>query len=236
MDSFSSQVTKTIGITLTPKQLSSFDFFEKELISWNEKFNLTAIRDSEGIRVKHFLDSLTCITIMKDFNKQSLIDIGTGAGFPGIPLKIMYPDLKLTLVESVGKKASFCLHIVQELGLENVQVCTKRAEEIGRDPAHRGKYDWAVARAVAGLPILVEYLLPLLKLNGRMLAQKGESAHAEVQASENALKFIGGKLEGISKVNLPGIVDDRYLVVIKKTVETALIYPRNVGVPAKKPL
>lgn len=236
MLSFITESQKYTGSPLTEKQVKAFEVFEAELMSWNEKFNLTAIRDAEGIRIKHFLDSLTCLQVMKPLHNERIIDVGTGAGFPGIPLKIIYPGIKLTLVESVGKKAGFCRHMVETLHLDNVDVLTLRAEEVGRLPNHRAQYDWALARAVASLPILSEYLIPLLKIGGHMLAQKGESAHAEAQASENALKLLGAQLQKIDKITLPGVVDERFLVVIKKTAATPAPYPRTVGIPTKKPL
>jgi 16S rRNA (guanine527-N7)-methyltransferase len=234
--SFISESQKYLGSPLTDQQQKAFDLYECELMSWNEKFNLTAIRDVEGIRVKHFLDSLSCLQVMKNLKSERIIDIGTGAGFPGIPLKIACPGIKLTLVESVGKKASFCKHIVETLQLDHVEVLTLRAEEASRLPNHRAQYDWAVARAVASLPILSEYLIPLLKVGGHMLAQKGESAHAEAQSSENAFKLLGGELQHITKVILPGVVEERFLIVVKKTAATSAVYPRNVGIPSKKPL
>jgi len=236
MHSYNLESQKYIGSPLTEQQLKAFDIFEAELMSWNEKFNLTAIRDAEGIRIKHFLDSLSCLQVMKPLHNERIIDVGTGAGFPGIPLKIIYPGLKLTLVESVGKKAGFCKHMVETLHLSNVEVLTLRAEEVGRLNNHRAQYDWALARAVASLPILLEYLVPLLKIGGHMLAQKGESAHTEAQASENAIKLLGAELQRIEKVTLPGVVEERYLVVAKKIASTPNLYPRSVGIPSKKPL
>jgi len=236
MQSFLSEVQKLIGSPLSPSQQAAFEIYESELLEWNQKFNLTAIRDVDGIRVKHFLDSLSCLLVMKTLSKERVIDVGTGAGFPGIPLKLFFPELRLTLVESVGKKANFCAHMVDFLQLKHVEVLALRAEEVGRMPNHRAQYDWAVARAVAGLPILAEYLLPLLKIGGTMLAQKGESAHAEAQASENTFKILGGELIGIVPVTLPGVVEERFLVNIKKTSATPPAYPRGVGIPAKKPL
>lgn len=233
---FIAESQKYSGTPLSEQQQKAFELYETELMSWNEKFNLTAIRDAEGIRIKHFLDSLTCLQVMKPLRNERIIDVGTGAGFPGIPLKIIYPGLKLTLVESVGKKAGFCNHIIETLHLGNVDVLTLRAEEVGRLPNHRAQYDWAIARAVASLPILAEYLVPLLKIGGRMLAQKGESAHAEAQASENAFKLLGVELQTIEKITLPGVVDERYLVVAKKMAATPALYPRTVGIPSKKPL
>src|SRR5919109_2427211 len=167
------------NIHFTNQQIESLVQYEKELLEWNQKFNLTAIRDSESIRTKHFLDSFSCVLAWKTSSPHQLIDVGTGAGFPGIPLKILYPNLKLTLIESVGKKAKFCQHLVDVLNLKNVDVIHARAEDVGQDSKHRENYDWAVARAVANLSLLSEYLLPLVKVGGSMLAQKGESGPAE---------------------------------------------------------
>jgi 16S rRNA (guanine527-N7)-methyltransferase len=221
---------------ITGRQVTLFATYEKELLEWNSKFNLTAIRDSESIRTKHFLDSLSCVLAWKTNHPNRLIDVGTGAGFPGIPLKIIYPNLKLTLVESVGKKAMFCQHIVRVLGLENVDVIQSRAEDLGQDAHHREKYDWAVARAVANLNVLSEYLIPLVRVGGTMLAQKGESGPAEAQSAEKAMKLLGGKLKQLIPVNLPGVADDRYLILVDKVAATPPKYPRKPGVAAKQPL
>jgi len=223
-------------IHVTGRQMMSLITYEKELLEWNQKFNLTAIRDVESIRTKHFLDSFSCVQAWKSTPPAHLVDVGTGAGFPGIPLKILYPNMKLTLVESVGKKAMFCQHIVSVLGLENVDVVKARAEDLGQDPKHRETYDWAVARAVAKLNVLSEYLIPLVKMDGRMLAQKGESGPAEAHAAEKAMKLLGGKMEQLIPVNLPGVVEDRYLVVVEKVAATPPKYPRKPGIPAKQPL
>ena len=223
-------------IHLTTQQVKSLVQYEKELLEWNQKFNLTAIRDVESIRTKHFLDSFSCVLAWKESPPNQLIDVGTGAGFPGLPLKILYPNLKLTLVESVGKKAKFCQHVVNILNLKDVNVIQARAEEVGQDSKHREKYDWAVARAVANLNVLSEYLLPLAKVNGSMLAQKGESGPAEAQSAEKAMKLLGGRLKQLIPVNLPGIADDRYLVVVDKIAATPSKYPRKPGIPAKQPL
>jgi len=224
------------NVHLTGRQVIALLTYEKELLAWNQKFNLTAIRDVEAIRVKHFLDSFSCVLAWQVNPPTSLIDIGTGAGFPGLALKILYPNMKLTLVESVGKKATFCQHIVKVLGFENVNVIKARAEELGQDHHHREKYDWAVARAVANLNVLSEYLIPLVKLGGTMLAQKGESGPSEAQSAEGAMKILGGKLKQLIPVNLPGVVDDRYLVLVEKVAATPHNYPRKPGIPAKTPL
>jgi len=236
MEKFTTDVLNITGIRLSPGQIKLFTKYESELLIWNEKFNLTAIRDPEGIRTKHFLDSLSLLSELKPPAPLRLIDIGTGAGFPGIPLKILLPAMNLTLVESVGKKATFCRHIADTLQLENVEVITARAEDLGQNPVYREKYDWAVARAVASMPVLAEYLLPLVRVGGAILAQKGESAHAEVQSAEKAVRILGGNLRKITSVVLPGIAEERFLVIMDKIAATPRQYPRRAGLPSKKPL
>jgi 16S rRNA (guanine527-N7)-methyltransferase len=236
MQKFYQDTLNLLDLTLTSRQIAAFELYEAELLEWNSRFNLTAIRDSEGVRTKHFLDSLTCILAWRDTPPARLIDVGTGAGFPGIPLKILQPSLQLTLVESVGKKAEFCRYIAAKLGMEKVEVLSDRAEEIGQIARHREHYDWAVARAVANLPILVEYLLPLVRVGGAILAQKGESGPSEAHLSERAIRMLGGRLRQLTQVSLPGVAEERYLVVIDKIAATPPNYPRRVGIPAKKPL
>ena len=236
MDSLIQDAKTLFKVHLMARQVVALINYEKELLEWNQKFNLTAIRDVESIRTKHFLDSYSCVLAWKANPPNRLIDVGTGAGFPGIPLKIIYPTMHVTLVESVGKKAMFCQHVVKTLGLENVEVIQARAEDLGQNPAHRESYDWAVARAVANLNILSEYLLPLVKLGGTMLAQKGETGPAEAQSAEKAMKILGGKLKQLIPVNLPGVADDRYLVLVDKVAATPPKYPRKAGIPMKMPL
>jgi 16S rRNA (guanine527-N7)-methyltransferase len=236
MDKLIQAAQQLFGIHLTGRQVAALLSFENELLDWNKKFNLTAIRDTEGIRTKHFLDSFSCALAWKDNPPRRLIDIGTGAGFPGIPLKILYPSLELTLVESVGKKAAFCRHAVAVLKLEAVEVVTARAEELGQMPAKRESYDWAVARAVANLPVLAEYLLPLVQVGGRMLAQKGHAGPVEVHNAEKAFRLLGGQMRQLLPVTLPGVAEERYLVVVDKVAATPPQYPRKPGFPAKQPL
>jgi 16S rRNA (guanine527-N7)-methyltransferase len=236
MEKLVHEAQQLFGVHLTGRQVVAFMTFENELLAWNEKFNLTAIRDAEGIRTKHFLDSISCTLAWKENPPKHLIDVGTGAGFPGIPLKILYPFMQLTLVESVGKKANFCRHAVEILKLDAVEVVTARAEEMGQMPAQRESYDWAVARAVANLPILAEYLLPLVQVGGRMLAQKGHSGPAEAHNAEKAFRLLGGRMRQLLPVTLPGVAEERYLVVVDKVAATPPQYPRKPGFPAKKPL
>lgn len=236
MESLIQDAKTFFNVHLTARQVVALVNYEKELLEWNQKFNLTAIRDVESIRTKHFLDSFSCVTAWKAAPPYRLIDVGTGAGFPGIPLKILYPTMHVTLVESVGKKAMFCQHLIQTLGLEGIEVIHSRAEDVGQDSAHRESYDWAVARAVANLNILSEYLLPLVKLGGTMLAQKGETGPAEAQSAEKAMKILGGKLKQLLPVNLPGVADDRFLILVDKVAATPPKYPRKAGIPMKTPL
>ncbi|MBI2976639.1 MAG: 16S rRNA (guanine(527)-N(7))-methyltransferase RsmG [Chloroflexi bacterium] len=239
MDYLAPAVRQLLGAELTPAQLAAFRAYAAALSEWNEKFNLTAIKDAAGIEIKHFADSLSCLLAIRaapPVPRPAFVDVGTGAGFPGLPLKIMCPDIRLTLVESVGKKVTFLEHVVRALDLKDVTVLKARAEELGRLEAHREHYDWALARAVAEMPVLLEYLLPLVKVGGRALAQKGENAPAETQASERAARLLGGALAQIVPVELPGVVEPRYLVVFRKTAATPAKYPRRPGVPSKEPL
>lgn len=224
------------GATLTPEQSSALEIYAQELQDWNQHYSLTAIRDLEKVRVKHFLDSLSAHLVMRNTRVERVIDVGTGAGFPGIPIKILCPQIHLTLVESVEKKVRFCEHIVKKLSLANVEVIRDRAEILGKQTAHREQYDWAVARAVAQMPILMEYLLPFVRVGGRVLAMKGETGPAEVHAAEQAIKLLGGNFAQVTSVTLPGIVEERYLVVVNKVATTPEKYPRRAGTPSKRPL
>lgn len=236
MEKFTQDVQKLLGFRLNSRQIVSLKRYEDELIDWNTRLNLTAINTSEGIRTKHFLDSLSCHLVLRESIPVRLIDIGTGAGFPGIPLKILLPNIQLTLVESVGKKVEFCRHIVKTLELDKTEVIQGRAEDIGQIPQHRESYDWVVARAVANLPTLVEYLIPLVRVGGMVISQKGANGPAEAQISEQAIRLLGGHLRQVRLVNLPGVAEDRYLILIDKVATTPPQYPRRSGIPTKRPL
>jgi 16S rRNA (guanine527-N7)-methyltransferase len=229
-------VKELLDRNLSQQHIEAFAWYSSELRDWNKRFNLTAITDPQGIEVRHFLDSLTCLLAVGAFSGDQVIDLGTGAGFPGLPLKILCPNLNLTLVEATKKKADFCQHIVTGLRLENVHVVHARAEELGQDSAYRQSYDVAVARAVAPLPVLIEYLLPFLRIGGNAIAQKGETAHAEAHSVEDVIGILGGRVDRLIPVELPGIVETRYLVVINKVAATPEKYPRRVGIPEKRPL
>jgi 16S rRNA (guanine527-N7)-methyltransferase len=236
MKDLSKHAYSLLGLRITPAQLSTFATYEKQLIEWNQRLNLTAITEPEKIRTKHFLDSLTCILAMRNSSLNRVVDVGTGAGFPGIPLKIISPSMQLTLIESVRKKANFCRHLVITLGLESVDVINERVEVVATQDAYRQQYDWAVARAVAPMPVLMEYLLPLVKIGGTALVMKGESGLIEAQESEYVTHLMGGRLKQIIPVTLPGVEDERYLISVDKTAATPEQYPRKVGRPLKKPL
>lgn len=235
MDELRREAKDGFGLDLSDGQVAAFERYAALLTEWNERINLTAIRDPRDVRLKHFLDSLSCVQVFRH-DPGSLIDVGTGAGFPGLVLKVIYPGMRLTLVESVGKKARFLEQVVQELGLTDVTVLAKRAEDVGRDSGHRGRYEWAVARAVAQLPVLAEYLLPLVKTGGWMLAQKGDTARDELARAARAIRMLGGGQARLERVQVPGLEDERYLVVVEKTGTTPKEYPRLPGTPAKKPL
>ena len=223
-------------VSLSAEQVEQFAVYEVLLLDWNSRMNLTAIREPEQIRVRHFLDALSCVPVVRDLNGRSLIDIGTGAGFPGLPLKIVYPEMQLTLVESVQKKTLFLQAVVDELGLPDVRIVAERAETLGQLPNYREQYDWAVARAVAEMRVLVELLLPFCKVGGQVLAQKGDSAEGETAVAANAIKVLGGQHSKTESVQLPGREEKHFLVVIEKQKPTPRQYPRRVGMPAKRPL
>ncbi|MGC9348328.1 MAG: 16S rRNA (guanine(527)-N(7))-methyltransferase RsmG [Anaerolineae bacterium] len=230
---------QALKIALKPEHLEALRIYQRELVAWNQRFNLTAITDNVGVQIRHFLDSLSCLLALEPgehFGSKRVIDVGTGAGFPGIPLKIVCPGMQLTLLEATGKKVGFLEHVVDTLNLQDVTVIHGRAEELGQDPQHRERYDWAIARAVADLPILVEYLLPLVRVKGRALAQKGEGAPAEVQRSSWALAQLGGQVRRLVPVDLHGLAETRYLVIVDKVAATPGKYPRRPGMPNKRPL
>jgi 16S rRNA (guanine527-N7)-methyltransferase len=229
-------VDRLLGLHLTSRQLEAFAWYASELITWNERFNLTAITDPIEIEVKHFLDSLTCLQLADFRSGDRVVDVGTGAGLPGLVLKIACPGIELTLVESIQKKVHFCRHVVDGLQLEGVQVIHTRAERVGQDPEHRGRYTWALARAVASTPILLEYLLPLLQLQGCALLYKGMTGPSEVHEARNALAVLGGEVLQILPVELPKVSETRHLILVRKCAATPAKYPRRTGIPTKRPL
>ena len=240
---------KLLGIELDREQLERFQLYYEELFAWNEKVNLTAITDYEAVQLRHFLDSLTLASPElrgdppnQPFNmaQASLIDIGAGGGFPGLPLKILYPALKLTMVDSVGKKTGILAQIAEKLGFADVRVVNGRAEELGQSAEHREKYHIATGRAVAAWPVLAEYCLPLCKTGGLFIAPKKGGLAAELKNSPAVAKLLGGKLRPSPVFQLPGDEatpeNQRRLVVAEKARTTPRAYPRRTGLPSKQPL
>jgi len=225
--------TKELGTDLDSDQINKFFIYFYELKKWNKKVNLTAITEDKEIITKHFLDSLL---LQKAFTflRESVIDIGTGAGFPGLPLKIISPDIKLTLLESTKKKTEFLIHLKTMLNLPDIDVIPARAEDIGREK--RECFDVSVSRAVAPLNVLAEYALPLIKMGGKFLALKEEKTDDEIENSKNALHLLGGALIKIIKANLPGTDIIRSIVIIEKASKTPDKFPRRPGMPKKRPL
>jgi 16S rRNA (guanine527-N7)-methyltransferase len=234
-----------MGISLTDDQLGSYQVYYETLIDWNQRVNLTRITDYEEVQTKHFLDSLCCLDAIEHARGVSArgadvsletIDVGTGAGFPGVVLKIASPAMRLTLLEATGKKAEFLRALVERLGLADVEIINARAEEVGQNPVHRERYDLALARALAGMGALAELTLPLVQVGGLVIAQKGEDPAAEVEAARTAIDTLGGQVQEITPAMIPGLDDARHLVMLKKISPTPAKYPRRPGMPAKRPL
>jgi 16S rRNA (guanine527-N7)-methyltransferase len=232
---------RALGLRLTDKQIAAFQAYYDELVEWNQKFNLTAITDYEQVQIRHFADSLSVllaeeVRLTLDRSHARVIDVGAGAGFPGIPLKLVYPGIRLTLLEATGKKVTFLEHLIQRLDLRQVTAIKARAEELGHDPDHRAGYDLALARAVAEMPVVAEYTLPFCKLGGWLVAQKGEAGPAEAWAAERTIKLLGGELRRVQPVELPSLPENRSLVLVEKVSPTPQAYPRRPGVPSRRPL
>jgi len=224
------------GLSLTEEQFQQFDRYATLLLEWNTRMNLTALTEPRDVAVKHMIDSLTAYDAAIFAGRPAVLDVGTGAGFPGLPLKIFVPQIHLTLMDSLAKRVSFLEAVVHELGLDGVRCIHARAEEAARDKAHRERYDLAVSRAVARLPVLLEYTLPFVKPGGHLLALKGRAWEEELADSKRSLKLLGGAVRETRPVHLPGLDDKRAVLVIEKTAPTPKAYPRKAGTPAKKPL
>ena len=224
----------TMGVRFSVEQMDKFYKYMNLLIEWNEKINLTAIIEPNEIILKHFIDS---ITILKDIKDGSIVvDVGTGAGFPGIPLSIMNPTLKITLVDSLNKRLIFLQEVINELDLKNVELVHARVEEFGRNKKYREKFDVATSRAVANLATLSEYLLPLVKINGKAISMKAGNASQEIEDAKKAIKTLGGNINNIEEFNLPQSDIGRTIIIIDKISGTPGKYPRKPGTPAKEPI
>jgi len=224
------------GIELSPEELDRFDAFTRLLLLWNRKFNITRITEPEEIAVRHYLDSLAPLAFVKPSKGASIIDIGTGGGMPGIPLKIARPDIKLWLLDAVRKRLTYILEAAGEMGLSDVKVVHSRAEDAGRDRLFREQYDFAVSRAVARLRLLSELCLPLTRVGGTFIAYKGPDVEEELEEAKRALKLLGGEVESVHKFTLPRGGEARTLIFIKKKKKTPAIYPRKAGMPERDPL
>ena len=227
-----------LGLDLSPVVASQFKAYHRQLVEWNSRINLTSITDCREVQKKHFLDSLTVSTALSDAVKTSgrLVDVGSGAGFPGVPLKLAYPGMHVTTVESSAKKSSFISHIVEVLGAEDVEVCAQRAELAARDPVHRETFDAAVSRGVASLRVASELCLPFCRVGGVAIAMKKGDIRQEVEDAARAIDLLGGRMREVLPVEAPGLEDDRVLVVIDKVKPTPEKYPRRPGMPGKRPL
>jgi 16S rRNA (guanine527-N7)-methyltransferase len=229
-----------LGIKLTTRQVKQFELYYQELIEWNRRVNLTAITDYSSVQVKHFLDSLTITLALPEEAVErpdsNIIDIGTGAGFPGVPLKILFPRPKLVLLEPTTKKTIFLQHIVRKLDLENVEVLNARAEEAAHLPLYREQFALVLSRAVALLPTLLELTLPFCRIGGRFIAQKKGEVEQEVNRAKEAIAVLGGKLNQIRRIELDEFSDARYLIIIDKICSTPGKYPRRPGLPRRRPI
>lgn len=231
-----------MGIALSDSQLDQFESFFHELADWNQRANLTAIIEYDAVQLKHFLDSLTVYLVASEILADQarvparVIDIGAGAGLPGLALKLAFPEIHVSLVESVAKKTAFMEHLSAELGLEDVAVYTGRAEDLAREEGLRDAFDLVVVRAVARLPLLLEYSLPFCKTGGKVVALKHGGDGQELEDAANALSKLGGRIEKVVPVELEGLTDDRVVISVEKTKPTPAQYPRTVGIPAKRPL
>lgn len=233
-DDLLTKTATTWGIALSHTQVQQFATYAAELQAWNKRFNLTSANTLADITTRHFLDSLRCVPSWGAI-PHTLADVGSGAGFPGLPLKIAFPTLHLTLIEATQKKVGFLQHIVSVLALDYVTVIHARVETIGHAPQQRECYDVVTARAIAALSTLAEYCLPLTRIGGRFLAPKGSNATDEIAQAHHAISLLGGKVATVESVTLPGL-EPRTLVVVEKVATTPDSYPRAVGVPARRPL
>ena len=225
-----------LGIVLTDVQKQQFDKFYELLVEWNRVMNLTGITEYEEVNEKHFVDSVSLVKAIDIDKVQTVIDIGTGAGFPGIPLKIAFPHLKVVLLDSLNKRINFLNVVINELGLTDIKTIHGRAEDYAKQAEYREQFDICVSRAVANLSTLSEYCIPFVKVGGMFIPYKSGEIDEEVQQAKKAIQILGGKLEEVIKFQLPDTEINRSFVKINKTQNTAKKYPRKAGLPTKEPL
>lgn len=226
---------KLFDIELTDKEISSFRHYYKMLIEWNEKINLTAIVDEREVVIKHFIDSVSVLPFFPD-GVKSLIDVGTGAGFPGIPVKIVRNSMNITLLDSLEKRVNFLNSVINETGLTGIHAIHGRAEDFGQDNEYRECYDVGIARAVSALPVLCEYVMPFVRVGGYFIAMKGANVKDEISEGEKAVTVLGGEVEDVKNFKLPFDNIERNVILIKKLRHTPTKYPRKSGKPAKSPI
>jgi len=225
---------KELEIELNNKQIKQFYKYMLLLIEWNEKINLTAIVKPEDIILKHFIDSITISKYIKQ--GKTLIDVGSGAGFPGIPLKIIREDIKVTLLDSLNKRVNFLNQVIEELELEDIDTIHSRAEDAGTNKSYRGKFDVATSRAVANLSVLSEYMIPFVKVKGKVINMKASKLDLEIEESKKSISVLGGEIQEINEIILPGTKIKRTIVIINKRETTPSMYPRKAGIPSKEPI
>lgn len=230
------EAVEALGFTVTEQMMEQFAKYTTFLQEWNEKINLTAITETEEVYLKHFYDSIVVAKYVDLSNPAKLVDVGSGAGFPSIPLKILLPHLEITIIDSLMKRINFLQLLVDELGLEGVHLFHGRAEDLGQDKEHREQYDFATARAVARMSVLSEYCLPFVKVGGKFLALKGDKGEEELRQARQALKILGGEVERVEVFDLPLDAGERSILEIKKSKRTPKKYPRQAGIANKKPL
>lgn len=224
------------GISLSETQLRQFDRYQELLVEWNQKMNLTALTEPKDVAIKHMIDSVSVYDEKWFSEGMSVIDVGTGAGFPGLPLKILCPSLKVTLLDSLNKRVKFLETVVSKLGLSDIVCVHARAEEAARQKQYREKFDAVVSRAVARLPILAEYDLPFVRVGGFFAAMKGAKYEEEAEEAKKAVKLLGGGEPVLREIKLPGLEDKRGIIYIRKEKKTPSVYPRKAGTPEKNPI
>lgn len=225
-----------LGIRLSEKQLEQFQSYYERLIEKNKVMNLTAITEYEEVVDKHFVDSILLGSVKELSGKKRVIDVGTGAGFPGIPLKIVYPELEITLLDSLNKRVKFLNEVIEELGLTGIQAVHSRAEDLAQDAAYRQQYDICVSRAVANLATLSEYCIPFVKQGGYFISYKSTQIEEELKQAKKAVQVLGGTLDQIETVQIPGTTIERQFVMIRKTGTTPKKFPRKAGTASKTPI